>query len=122
MSTFTCVCGSVTRDDEETPDTTCVMYPRATLHAIETRIADRVAEFVTIRDAPARKSWLASYFGPDYPGDEARREVVEDIVTRELNGDFIGVFRCPACRRVAIKEHDSQGWDFYRPELGAANA
>ena len=117
MSTFTCLCGSVTRDDAEPPGTTCVMYSRATLHAIETRIADRVAEFVTVRDAPAQNSWLAAYFGPDYPTGQAMREVVEDIVMRELNGDFIGVFRCPACRRVAIKAHVSDDWDFYHPEF-----
>jgi len=41
-----------------------------------------------------------------------------DIVTRELNGDFIGVFRCPACHRLAIKAEDSDQWKFYRAEPG----
>jgi hypothetical protein len=63
-------------------------------------------------------SWLASYFGRDYPSDLPKREVIEDIVTRELNGDSIGVFRCPACHRVAIKTEDSDRWKFYRAEPG----
>ena len=118
MPRFACVCGAVTRDEEESPGATCVMYPRETLHAIEVSMADRLAEFVGLGDAVRESSWLASYFGRDYPSDLPKREVIEDIVTRELNGDFIGVFRCPACHRVAIKAEDSDRWKFYRAEPG----
>ena len=118
MSRFACVCGAVTRDEEEPPGATCVMYLRETLHAIEVSIADRLAEFDGLGDAVRESSWLASYFGRDYPSDLPKREVIEDIVTRELNGDFIGVFRCPACHRVAIKAQDSDRWKFYRAEPG----
>ena len=106
------------RDEEEPPGATCVMYPREKLHAIEVSIADRLVEFDGLGDAVRESSWLASYFGRDYPSDLPKREVIEDIVTRELNGDFIGVFRCPACHRVAIKAEDSDRWKFYRAEPG----
>ena len=118
MPRFACVCGAVTRDEEEPPGATCVMYPRETLYAIEVSIADRLAEFDGLGDPVRESSWLASYFGRDYPSDLPKREVIKDIVTRELNGNFVGVFRCPACHRVAIRAEDSDRWKFYRAEPG----
>lgn len=94
MPRFVCFCGAVTREEEEPPGASRVMYSKETLRAIEAGIADRLAE----------------------SDGASTREVIEDIVSSKLNRDCIGVFRCPACHRVAIKAADSDRWNFYVAE------
>jgi hypothetical protein len=118
MSRFYCVCGVVTRNDEEPPGTSRVVYAVDRLIEIEDRIARRVAEFVAAKDTGNRAAWIESYFeiGSLYPADESDRGVVQDIVSGELDTGFSALFQCPACGRIAMRDPEADAWVFYSPE------
>ena len=122
MSSFLCVCGARFRDEDEPPGASCVAYPLHELDAIESRIAEYAADFVSHRDEAARSAWLGSHFHERYPTEVPDRGVIEDIVSRELNDGFIAMFRCPSCNRVALCDPQSKEWAFFRPERTAADA
>jgi hypothetical protein len=122
MSSFYCVCGAVTHEDDEPPGASCVVYTWESFAETERRIAEQVAAFTAVGDEPGRGEWIESYFdiGAMYPTDLPDRKVIEDIVSRELNHDFSAMFHCPACDRLAVYDRPSDRWVFYRPELGGA--
>jgi len=109
MSTFTCACGSVTRQPDQA---TGVLYSLEELARIDVSVAKQIIEFMNATNAAKRESWLQSYFGPTYPADAPERAVLEDIVSRELNGALTPVFECPACGRIALGPE----WRFYTPD------
>jgi hypothetical protein len=79
---------------------------------------EHVTAFLGVRDSPGRVAWLKTYFNicALYPADEPDRNVIEDIIRRELNSGFSSQFRCPSCGRLAIQDALSGLWEFYLPE------
>ncbi|CAN5366181.1 hypothetical protein BH11PLA2_BH11PLA2_47460 [soil metagenome] len=116
MPSFTCQCGENTREEDEPPGVSCVAYTLHTLAASESRIAEQILAFMAVGNGPERANWIASTFGPGYLTDATDREVIEDVLTLELNADFHALFRCPACGRIGVKFEGSDLWAFYRPE------
>jgi hypothetical protein len=114
MSRFVCACGVVTRGEEEPIGASSVAYSRARLHEMEATIADHVTDFAASRDGERRRSWLNSYFGPEYPDSQCERDVIEDIVSSIFNDHFAALFRCPSCERIAVREDGADGWTFFR--------
>jgi len=120
MSSFRCPCGASFRNEAE-DDASFVAYSLPALGAAESRIAEAVRAFFAADAAASRAKWLASYFGEGYPREEEDRGIIEDIVSRELNREFIAMFRCPSCGRVALSDHDPKAWVFFRREQGQAD-
>ncbi|OQX14037.1 MAG: hypothetical protein BWK76_15265 [Desulfobulbaceae bacterium A2] len=116
MATFTCVCGSVTHDSDEPTGASLVAYPLPTLNAIERNIAQHVTTFLSLPTAEERAAWQRSFFAVHTPAAQSQRDVVEDIVSFELNEGFTSVYRCQACGRIAMKDGGSARWCFFRPE------
>jgi hypothetical protein len=118
MSQFNCVCGAVTRDDEEPSGASRVAYAIDELNEIEARIAHRITEFLAARDGGNRAEWIESNFenGWLYPAEEPDRGVIEDIISGGLNEGFTPRFRCPACGRIAMKDTEAGHWVFCSPE------
>jgi hypothetical protein len=125
MSRFLCICGAVFRDEEEPPGASCVAYPLDELVAIESRIAKYVADFATARDQTAREAWLKGHFHEGYLTDGTDREVIEDIVIRELDDGFVAMFRCPLaieprCTILAARHGPSIDLSHERPRANKA--
>lgn len=106
----------MTRSEEEPVGASGIAYSLADLHAMESAIADNLVGFLAARDGEQRSGWLSSHFGPRYPADATEREVIEDIVSRVFNDRFTAIFRCPACKRIALHEDGADPWVFYRAE------
>jgi hypothetical protein len=113
MSTFTCKCGAVTRECEEAQGTSGVLYAHDAMIAVEKSIADQVAAF--LKAGEAREAWITTYFGIEYSPDLPDREIIEDIVSRELLCcEWTSVFRCTICGRIALGPEDpSASWRFF---------
>ena len=116
MSSFTCTCGYVTRDKDEPTGTGLIAYTIPTLNDIERRIAERVSALVALPSEAERLAWQRSFYGPNEISKQSLPEVIEDIVSFELNAGFTAVCRCPACSRIALKSADSERWLFFPPE------
>ena len=117
-SSFTCKCGAINRNGAEPSGSSFVAFPLEVLRAAEAQIARHVADFAALPDDSGRAAWLKAYFGSQYPGDLLRRDIIEDIVSRELNGtSFLAIFRCPSCGPIATQEAGIDPWLFYRPEV-----
>jgi hypothetical protein len=71
-----------------------------------------------------RSQWLKTRLGELYPADAANHEIIEDVVTRELNGaSFTPTFFCPRCGRMALGPTGTENsWRFYSPEPPAGGA
>jgi hypothetical protein len=110
MSTFSCICGKVTREDEEPRDASGVLYSIADLREAEDRIAQLLADYFHAAD---RRAWARANFGTQYPEDASDQEVVSDVFSGELAARFMSVFRCPHCGRVAMKGREEVGWRFF---------
>jgi hypothetical protein len=115
MSSFTCACGASYCDGAE-DDASFVAYSLPALGAAESRIAEVVGAFLAADDATSRTDRLASYFGVGYHVPEGDPEIIQDIVSRELNREFLAMFRCPCCGRIALCDHAVRAWVFFRRE------
>jgi hypothetical protein len=67
MSRFSCICGAGCLSEEEPPGASCVAYPLDVLSAIESRIAEYVADFAATSHEAAREAWLKRHFHEGYP-------------------------------------------------------
>lgn len=95
-------------------------YSLPTLNAIESRIAELVEEFHGAGGGPSRAAWLAGHYGADPPAEIPDRDVVEDIVSGELNDGFIAMYRCSACDRLWLRDPVKNEWLSFRPERNRA--
>ena len=120
MSSFSCNCGAVVRDDVATASS-IVAYPQPVLTSIESRIAKSIADFLATGDVSARADWIVGYFDTAYPANQPDEMIIEDIVTRELNDGFESMFRCPSCDRLWVFDRTSDQWISYRVERGQAD-
>ena len=116
MPSFSCTCGHVTHDEDEPAGTSLVAYTLPALNNIERRISEHVSAFVALPDGAERLAWQRSFYGPNEVPEQSPLEVIEDIVSFELNDGFMPLHRCPACNRIALKTADSEDWLFFRPE------
>lgn len=110
MSQFLCICGKVTHSDDEPRDASGVLHSIADLHEAENRITRLLADYFGSGDRPA---WIRGNFDFPYPEDASDREVISDIVSRELDATFTSVFRCPHCGRIAMKGSEETEWKFF---------
>jgi hypothetical protein len=117
MSYFRCACGADFQNEAQ-DDASFVAYSLPALGAAELRIAEAICALFAADDATSRADWLTSYFGEGYPREADDGGIIEDIVGRELNREFVSMFRCPTCGRVAVNEHDPAAWVFFQREHG----
>lgn len=117
MSSFTCTCGYITHDNDEPAGTALVAYTIPTLNDIERGIAERVSALVALPSEAERLAWQRSFYGTNEISKQPLSEVIEDIVSFELNAGIMAVYRCPGCSRVALKSADSERWLFFHPEV-----
>ena len=117
MSSFTCKCGTVTREDEGPPSASGVLLSISVLASLEEQIARSIVEFLSLSEAQ-RGSWLQSHFWSQYPKDLSADEVAHDIISRAFNSAvFSSTFLCPNCGRLALAVGPDRGsWSFFTPE------
>jgi len=111
----------VTHEADEQPGMSGVLFSLAELERLEQRIAEIVAEALSVPEQQWR-TWVADRFGPDYPSDLSPQEVAVDLVSHIVNdSSFSSTSRCPACARLALGPASgcttsSATWSFFAPE------
>jgi hypothetical protein len=110
MSQFSCICGKVTHSDDEPRDGSGVLHSITDLQEAESRITRLLADYFGSAD---RRAWVRANFEFPYPDDASEREVISDIISRELDAAFTSVFRCPHCGRIGMKSSEGTDWKFF---------
>jgi hypothetical protein len=110
MSQFSCICGKVTHSDDEPRDASGVLYSIADLRDTEERITRLLCDYVSSGD---RRAWIRANFEFPYLEDASDRDVISDVISRELNATFVSVFRCPHCGRISMKGSEETKWKFF---------
>jgi hypothetical protein len=110
MSQFLCICGKVTRSDEEPRNASSVLYSIADLQDAEDRIGRLLADYLVAADRPA---WVRANFGSSYPEDLSEHELISDVVSHELGATYTSMFCCPHCGRIAMKGSAEDTWRFF---------
>src|SRR5687768_8779276 len=116
MSQFLCICGKLTRSDEEPRNASGVLYSIAGLQEAEDRIARLLADYFVAADRPA---WVRANISASFPEDRCEHDVISVVTSRELNSTFTTVFCCPHCGRIAMKGSEETQWHFFEPVLPA---
>ncbi|WP_026102704.1 hypothetical protein [Pleurocapsa sp. PCC 7319] len=84
MSTFTCICGFITRESEEAPETNGVLISLRTLNQLVVRQAYGLSKLVETTQE-SKNDWVTKYLGSDYPRNFSITEVIEDFLDAEIN-------------------------------------
>jgi hypothetical protein len=106
----------MTRDGTNPSGTSLVVYSLQALRTIEAQIAKQVSQYFARSSEVELLAWQRSFYRREEIPMQRPADFIEDMVAHELNADFIPMYQCPACSRIAIKRGDSDQWTFFKPE------
>lgn len=104
MSQFTCTCGHVISDVHHPSPAEGVLFSEASLEQFLSIAGAILADLKKAESEDRRLSWIKNRLDEGYPDDASDSELIEDLLSRQVNDLAVSTVRCESCGRLHVQE------------------
>jgi len=118
MSTITCTCGHVISDRSQPSPTEGILFSETAFEQFLTYAGRTLSLLKQAESEGTRSAWIISELGETYPDDASDSEVIEDLLSREMQNHSVSVTRCESCRRIHLQDEvGSTKYSSFAPDV-----
>ena len=122
MGKLKCICGHIIVDQTDNIPYKGYLIPDNQINNVHENISSGISELLDSKNDEERMEWIKkNFFVPAYPTDMKDFEMINDLISKHINGKTQSMFECENCGRIAIEVGQTNTFEFYKPENEAVN-
>jgi hypothetical protein len=103
MSKFICKCGNIISDVEYPTPGSGVLLSEKALDTLLGQIGEILSDLRNAEKEGRRSDWINKLFSDGYPEDATDSEIVEDLLSQQVNVSSRSTTECGRCGRLYVQ-------------------